>query len=36
MPELWFLGFAHRLTLIDKFCEDILNGFQVIEWTHFL
>ena len=39
MQELWFLRFARRLTLIDihvKFCEDILNGFQVIEWAHFL
>ena len=36
MQELWFLRFACRLMLIDiyiKFREDILNGFQVIEWT---
>ena len=39
MQELWFLGFACCLMLIDihiKFREDILKGFQVIEWTHFL
>ena len=33
-----FLRFARRLILIDihlKFREDILNGFQVIEWTRF-
>ena len=38
MQELWFLRFAHRLMLIDihiKFREDILNIYQVIEWTHF-
>ena len=32
MQELWFLRSACRLMLIDiyiKFCEDILNGFQV-------
>ena len=34
MQELWFLRSAHRLMLIDiymKFCEDSLNGLQVIE-----
>ena len=39
MQELWFLCFACRLMLIDarvKFHEDILNGFQVIEWTRFM
>ena len=38
MQELMFLRFARRLTLIDihlKCREDILNGFQVIEWTRF-
>ena len=38
MQQLWFLRFARPIMLIDihkKFCEDILNGFQVIEWTHF-
>ena len=38
MQELWFLRFAFRLMLTDnhiKFREDILNGFQVIERTHF-
>ena len=38
MQVLWFLHFACCLMLIDihiKFCEDILNGFQVIEWTRF-
>ena len=38
MQELWFLRFAHCLMLIDihiKFLKDILNGFQVIEWTRF-
>ena len=33
------LCFARHLMLIDihiKFREDILNGFQVIERTHFL
>ena len=38
MQELWFLHFACRLMLIDiqwKFHEDILNSFQVIEWTRF-
>ena len=32
------MRFARSLMLIDihiKFCEDILNGFQVIEWTLF-
>ena len=32
MQKLWFLRFARRLMLIGihiKFCEDILNGFQV-------
>ena len=32
MQELWLLRFAHLLMLTDihiKFCEDILNGFQV-------
>ena len=36
MQELWFLHSACGLMLIDiymKFCEDSLNGFQVIEWT---
>ena len=39
MQELWFLHFARHLMLIDihiKLREDILNGFQVIEWTRFL
>ena len=39
MQELWFLRSARRLMLIDihiKFREDILSGFQVIEWTRFL
>ena len=39
MQELWFLRFACRLMLIDihiKYREDILNGFQVIEWKQFL
>ena len=39
MQELWFLHFASHLMLIDihiKFLEDILKGFQVKEWTHFL
>ena len=34
MQELWFLGPARHLMLIDihiKFREDSLNGFQVIE-----
>ena len=38
MQELWFLRSAGRLILIDihiKFHDDILNGFQVIEWTSF-
>ena len=38
MQQLWFLRCAHPLMLIDihrKFCEDILNDFQVIEWIHF-
>ena len=38
MQELWFLRSACRLILIDiymKFCEDSLNGFQVIERTQF-
>ena len=38
MLELWSLHFARRLMLTDihiKFHEDILNGFQVIEWTRF-
>ena len=38
MQELWFLRFARPLMLIDihiKFGENILNGFQVIEWTLF-
>ena len=38
MQELWFLPFACLLMLIDfhiKFREDILNSFQVIEWTLF-
>ena len=36
MQELWFLHFASHLMLIDiqiRFCEDILKGFQVIEWA---
>ena len=36
MQELWFLCSARGLMLIDidmKFCEDGLNGFQVIERT---
>ena len=39
MQELQFLRFACRLMLIVihvKFREDILNGFQVIDWTCFL
>ena len=39
MQELWFLHFARCLMLTDmhiKFREDILKGFQVIEWTRFL
>ena len=39
IQELCFLCFTSSLVLIDiyiKFCEDILNRFQVIEWTHFL
>ena len=39
MQELWFLHFACRLMLTDihiKFCEGILNGLQVIEWTFFM
>ena len=39
MQELWLLPFARHLMLIDihiKFHEDILNGFQVIEWARFL
>ena len=38
MQELWFLHFAYRLVLNDihiKFHEDILNSFQVIQWTQF-
>ena len=38
MQELWFLRIARRLMLINihiKFHEDILNGFQVLEWTRF-
>ena len=30
MQELWFM---HDIYM--KFCEDSLNGFQVIEWTQF-
>ena len=36
MQQLWFLHFARPLMLFDthrKFCDDILNVFQVIEWT---
>ena len=38
MQELWFLCSACHLMLIDiymKFVEDILNRFQVKEWTRF-
>ena len=38
MQELWFLRSACRLMLINiyiKFCEDTLDGFQVIEWIQF-
>ena len=38
MQQLWFLHSARPLMLIDihgKFYEDILNAFQVIEWTRF-
>ena len=38
MQELWFLSSACRLMLTDfyvKFCEDSLNGFQVIQRTRF-
>ena len=38
MQQLWLLHSARPLMLIDihgKFCEDILNAVQVIEWTHF-
>ena len=38
MQELLFLRFARRLMLIDiriMIREDILNGFQAIEWTRF-
>ena len=34
IQELWFLGSAHRLMLVNismMFHEDILNGFQVTE-----
>ena len=34
MQELWFLCSACRLMLIDiykKFCEDSLDGFQVVD-----
>ena len=34
MQEIWLLRSACHLMLIDiykKFCEDSLNGFQVIE-----
>ena len=36
--ELWFLWFACHLMMLNistKFHENILNGFQVIEWTRF-
>ena len=36
MQELWFFYSVCHLMLIDiymKFCEDSLNGFQVIEQT---
>ena len=36
MQELWRVRSARQLMLIDmymKFCEDSLNGFQVIELT---
>ena len=36
LQELWFLCFARQLMLNNihiKFHEDILNSFQVIEWT---
>ena len=35
-PELWFLWSACRLMMLYismMFHENILNGFQVIEWT---
>ena len=38
MQKLWFLCSARHLMLTDtynKFCEDSLNGFQVIEQTWF-
>ena len=38
MQELWFLCSARHLMLIDiyiNFCEDIFNGFQVIEQIRF-
>ena len=38
IQALWFLHSARRLMLINismKFHEDILNGFQVTEWTRF-
>ena len=39
MQELWFLRFACRLMLIDihiKFCQDILNSFQVALFANLL
>ena len=39
MQELWFLRFARQLMFTDihiKFPDNVLNSFQVIEWTHFL
>ena len=33
MQELWFLPLGPRQMLINKFLEDIVNGFQVIDWT---
>ena len=38
MQELWLMRSASCLMWIDiymKFCEDSLNGFQVIERTEF-
>ena len=38
MQELWFLHSARHLMLIEiyiKCLEDILNRFQVTEWTRF-
>ena len=38
IQELWFLRSAHRTMMVNiymKFYEDILNSFQVTEWTRF-